>query len=132
MSTRKPDSEKSTPEVRTKAELVARIKELEAQVAELSKPQWYNDWEDAEYSYGDISDAADNIGGDEVMRLTGSRQVCEVWVTHRALTLDSEGDADDFEVAVFTNSTDAEKCWPESLAALRALVRTSSDEAVSS
>lgn len=105
--------------IRAQAE---RVRVLESEVARLSQWEWLNDWDDPEYgSWDSIGSAADDMDMEGVRRVTASRIVADLWIAHRCLTVDDEGDPDDTEAVAFKTAEEAERCWPESLAAARAL-----------
>jgi hypothetical protein len=97
-----------------------RVRVLEAEVAKLSKPEWFYNADDGEYSYGDVDDVVDDMGYEGVMRVAGARQCWRKWVAVRCVALDVAGDIDETEVMTFETEAEALRCWPESLAACRA------------
>jgi len=55
----------------------------------------------------------------EVYEVMTAVQLPNIFVTNRVLTVDEHGDPDETEPAWFRTRAEAEKCWPESLAAAR-------------
>lgn len=107
-------------ELRDNAKLAAaRIEALEAEVARLSKPEWFYNADDGEYTYGDISDTVDDMGHEGVMRVAGARECWKKWVAIKCVALDPDGDVDEVVAEAFDNEADALKCWPESFEAAR-------------
>lgn len=100
-------------------EAAARIEALEAEVARLSKPEWYFDDQDAECAYSDISSVIDDMDMDGVMRVGGARQNWRAWVAHKCLSVDSDGEPDETSYETFDTPEEAEKCWAASLEAAR-------------
>ena len=118
-------------EVRKQPELDAlheHIRQLEAKVKELSAVDWWNDWEDPEYSFGCWSEAVDDLDVDDVRRVIGCRQVSEKWAAHFCVSVDEDGEPDETEARLFDTKVEAEKCWDESLAAARSTLETAPTE----
>lgn len=93
---------------------------LKAEVARLSKPEWFYNVEDPEYSGGDVQDVVNDMDREGVMHVAGAREVWRKWVAIRCVKLDYAGDIDDVEAAEFDTVEEAEACWSSSLAQARA------------
>jgi hypothetical protein len=106
----------------------ARLGELERENARLKTPEWFYNADDGEYTYGDVSDVADDMGHEGVMRVGGAREVWKKWAAVRCVALDADGDVDETEIHTFDTEAEALRCWPESFAAARAALAGSGEK----
>ena len=97
-----------------------RERVLVAKIAEMSKPEWFYDMLDGETGAADVESIINDMDMNGVMRVCGARQVWRKWVAHKCLTVDSDGEPDEVSYETFETPEEAERCWPESLAACRA------------
>lgn len=99
----------------------AEAARLREENAALKKPDHYWEWDDPESGYDSFEDAVELADGmSKVVRLLTAKSLPDVWATRRVLTVDEHGDWDETEIVCFDNREEAERCWPESLAAARA------------
>lgn len=113
-----PDAGRLANEIEREVRAIeADRRSLAERVEKLSQPEWFYSAEDPERSGGDVQDVVDDMDHEGVMEVAGAREVWKKWVAIRCLTVDDEGDVDDTEAATFDTVEEAERCWPESLAA---------------
>ena len=98
----------------------ARVAELEAEVARLSKPEWFYHSSDPENTCSDLQHVAHTLEPGAIMNMAGARTVWKAWVALRVLTVDAQGEPARTDVAAFATHEEALRCWAESLAAARA------------
>lgn len=99
----------------------AEIIRLRAEVARLSKPEWF--WDCDGDGDGGVADWADLVtdGPDlmDVVEIGSAVSLPKKWGATRCLTVDKEGDPDETKPVLFDTEAEARTCWPDSLAAAR-------------
>jgi hypothetical protein len=108
--------------------LNARLDELERENARLSKWEWIADYDEPERQSDNIVSLAEDLDLHGVMHVSGYREVCRLWIAHRCLSVDDEGEPDETEVVEFKTAEEAKRCWPESFAAARAALAGSGEK----
>jgi len=105
----------------------AEITRLRAEVERLSKPDMFWFWQDPEYACEGWQEALEETGSmAEVIRFQTAHELPDRWGAHRVLTVDEHGDPDETKPALFDTEAEASACWPDSLAAARAVLSNSS------
>lgn len=104
----------------TVAKALRELEAVKAREAKLREPEWFYNWDDGEYVYGDVNDTVDDMGYEGVMRVGGAREVWVKWAAVKCVALDPDGEVDETEVHTFDTEAEALRCWPDSLAACRA------------
>lgn len=119
-------SRTALPEIaRYALELEARIAALEGEKAELEKklqPEhwWPKEWPESVYDGPD--DYMSDLAVDAVGEFTVGCTIGPRWCARFCVSVDDESDWAETEVRTFESEDAAMRCWPESLAAARALL----------
>lgn len=97
-----------------------QLREARAEVERLSKPDQFWLACDPEYPLESWEHAVNSSFYEDVVEVMCAKELGNRWVAIVCLTVDQNGDPDETDQRLFDNPDDAQRCWPESLAAARA------------
>lgn len=113
-------AEAAEREVAALKEEVGRLRET---LEKADTPNQFWSWEDPESGGPDLDYVMDDCPHDGIEHLLCGRSLPDRWGAFRCLTVDEDGDPEETVIEIFATKEQAERCWPESLAAARAALQ---------
>lgn len=108
---------------REAAALKEEVGRLRETLEKADTPNQFWSWEDPESGGPDLDYVMDDCPHDGIEHLLCGRSLPDRWGAFRCLTVDEDGDPEETVIETFATKEQAERCWPESLAAARAALQ---------
>lgn len=105
------------------ADLKEEVGRLRETLEKADTPNQFWSWEDPESGGPDLDYVMDDCPHDGIEHLLCGRSLPDRWGAFRCLTVDEDGDPEETVIETFATKEQAERCWPESLAAARAALQ---------